>query len=150
MYPCKLEDGGISFHCAEQLYQYKKLIAHQDLEGANEILKTKDGFEAKIHAAYLKRFSQNWYGVRKQIMREVLEKKYSSCTKSRNTLAETRFSVLIGSTSNRYWGMGMDKNLCTPNLKPDDIPGENHLGKLLMELREKKTTTNGPSKFLFR
>ena len=69
-------------------------------------------------------------------MREVLVAKMNSNDEFRKQVLRTGDSILVeASSTDAYWGLCLSYSLTTTT-HPDFFPGENQLGKLLMELRD--------------
>ena len=68
-------------------------------------------------------------------MREVLNAKINSSEEFRKELIESADKLLVeASATDKSWGSGLTYNLTLTTL-PDQFPGKNMLGKLLVELR---------------
>lgn len=84
---------------------------------------------------------KNWHSVNKELMRELLTVK-SQCSKAfRDALLESGDSILAeASTNDLFWGTGLSPYM-TSVTKPEFWPGQNMLGAMLIELREKLLDT---------
>lgn len=120
-YPAKVRHGGINFPTVEHAYQAAKTIfAHERVQISN--LDTPAA--AKAAGRKLK-IRKDWDKIKLNIMRDLVEKKFSKHADLRAKLLKTGSAQLVeGNTwGDTYWGM------C-------DGKGENNLGKILMQIRE--------------
>ena len=91
----------------------------------------------KIIAASIKDSDpySEWNLKKVDIMREVLNAKINSSEEFRKELSESADKLLVeASATDTFWGSGLNYNL-TLTTQPDQFPGKNMLGKLLVELR---------------
>lgn len=121
MYPCTIRYKGILFSCAEAAYQYHKLIPCKETLGFWKL----DGKEAKQLGRKLK-MKPNWDNEKIKVMTEIVTEKFKQNANLMIKLLDTGDTHLEEGNQwgDTYWG--------TVNGK-----GENHLGKILMEIREK-------------
>ena len=100
------------------------------------------------HAGIVKRLSKEveesvrfeWESEHEGIMRELLVEKAKSCTPFRNCLLMNQDKVLAECTQNMRWGTGLSKWV-TENTKGNFWPGDNLLGKMLMDIAEEQLLT---------
>lgn len=111
MYPCKVGE----FLCAEAMYMSQKCP-----ERANEFIGL-NGFQAKKLAKTVK-LRADWNEVRINVMRTVLHAKFQGEMLERLKAIEGEI-VERNYWKDTFWGVCNGK-------------GENHLGKLLMEIRD--------------
>lgn len=124
-YPCDLRMNGILFFSAEQAYHWHKLADKQD---RLVLVSMRDPMQAK-------RFSRKceiipeWDEVRTAIMLSVLIAKFEQDQFLRLKLLETSPKILIEGNhwNDRFWGATFDGYSWV---------GENHLGRLLMNVRD--------------
>jgi ribA/ribD-fused uncharacterized protein len=121
-YPIQIK--GESWPTTEHYFQAMKFESEADQE---EIRKAKTPMEAASKGRDRKRkLKSNWKSIRVDVMREALLAKFSQSDELLSLLISTRDTQLIEHTENDfYWGDGGDGK------------GENMLGQLLMEVREK-------------
>lgn len=118
MFPCELVLNGRHFTCAEAAFQGCKDPARiAEFEGI-------DGYAARRLGKKV-RLADNWNVNRVKYMRIIVREKFRQNPKLMKKLLETGDMPLVEENSwgDRFWG--------TVN-----GAGENHLGKILMEIRE--------------
>ena len=81
-----------------------------------------------------------WESEHEGIMRALLVEKAKSCTPFRNCLLMNQDKVLAECTQNMRWGTGLSKWV-TENTKGNFWPGDNLLGKMLMDITEEQLLT---------
>lgn len=133
-YPCELDVFGKQFKSAEQAYQYSKAVHQGQLDIAKEILNCKDAYEAKAQARSLQ-YNKEWQEVKVQKMKEILSNKASQVPEFTNKLLDTKDDIIVESTTDRFWGSGLDK-MDTVYTKRRFWPGRNNLGSILEEIRQ--------------
>jgi hypothetical protein len=119
-WPCKVEFEGIIFPSVEHAYQAAKTL---DWEKRVEISLLSSPGEAKRAGKNLT-LRPDWEEIKIPIMRELLIKKFSD-RELLHRLRQTKSRELLEGNhwGDTFWG------ICRGQ-------GENHLGKLLMEIRE--------------
>lgn len=128
--------NGIEFACVEQLFHYIRL--NNEAERA-EYLQLTPNMGLKMKAkAFAKRGVEraDWREIAVDVMRFCLNHKYQSSAKFREALANSGNQYIIEDESNRKkwpdsWGAVLDT-------ATGEYYGKNIMGRLLMELREKK------------
>lgn len=146
-----LEDGGVSYQSSEHIFQSKKFVYPGALPLSKEYGKTvvaraASPFEAKVLGgmqpagrgralhlnSIMKRYKAdgvklrpNWDSIRLDVMRETLMIKFTQDLVCRQVLLSTRGCHLEeDSPYDKFWGTGGNGS------------GSNHLGKLLVAIRE--------------
>ncbi|MEM7281329.1 MAG: NADAR domain-containing protein [Pseudomonadota bacterium] len=127
---------------SDHFYLYQKLVAHGKRNAAFEILHKKSPKAAKALAkrALHSCNTSAWYesGAAVSAMRDALMSKFSNNEKARETLLNTAPRIIAECCGPRdlFWGNGID---LTPKIIPPpyEWPGKNMLGKCLMEIRDK-------------
>jgi ribA/ribD-fused uncharacterized protein len=119
MYPCDCTFNGIKFTCSESLFQALKCIKVSDMKKFEGL----DGRSAKKLGREIK-LRDDWNTYRLKAMRLALEVKFGRNPELRTLLKNTAPLELVEDNTwgDKFWG------------RSSGI-GENHLGKLLMELR---------------
>lgn len=125
-HPCRVVHGELLFRCAESAFQ-----AAKSTDPKERIL------ISNMEARESKRFGGNiamrpdWDKIKLGVMRDILFSKFQINGDLWDKLAATGDAVLIeGNTwHDQFWGN------CTCD-KCKDTPGENHLGRILMEIRD--------------
>lgn len=128
--------NGIEFACVEQLFHYIRL---NNEEERTEYLKLIPNLGLKMKAkAFEKRGIEraDWKGIAVDVMRFCLNHKYQSSEEFRRALADSGSKYIVEDESNRKkkpdsWGAVLDS-------ATNEYYGENIMGRLLMELREKR------------
>ena len=120
-YPQPFVIGGVMTPTSEHMYQAMKA---QNIKDFDFILIAQSPGEAKRRGKMIK-VRSDWPDVKIKIMRELLERKFEN-KELRAKLIETYPHELVehNTWGDRFWG------------KMDGI-GENHLGKILMDIRSK-------------
>jgi hypothetical protein len=130
-------EDGITFNCAEQLYQYKKCAYFDDKNTAELILAPTEPSKQKNLAKNIQQFDEdNWNKVASEAMHGVLIHKYKQNSDLRHFLLATGDKTIVeASPHDKIWGSGLSlsNRYC---LDPDKQPGDNLMGQLLMSVRE--------------
>lgn len=121
-YPIILEIDGKKYRSSEHYYQACKALNMDEHEKIRNTLTPND---SKKMARTIKSFDPNWDTNRLTVMRKVLEVKFAIPEMREALLATDGFELIEGN----YWGDDF-WGVCTSE-------GQNNLGKILMELREK-------------
>jgi len=134
-------DGQV-FTNSEQIYMYIKAKFFNDQETAVKIV--KEGIEPRIArnlGQLVKHYSdEEWFKVRKGMMYKAVLLKFRSNDEIKNKLLSTGNKILVeASPIDKWWGVMLseddDKILDEKNWK-----GQNLLGQVLMEVRDKLRT----------
>lgn len=121
-YPITLKVDGKIYHSSEHYYQACKAL---NVDEHEMIRNTETPAATKKVARKITSFDPNWDTNRLDVMRKVLEVKFSIPELREALLATDGFELIEGNWwGDDFWGV------C-------DGQGENHLGKMLMEIREK-------------
>lgn len=126
MYPCKITYSGHTFKSSESAFQ-----AQKDLSRVAEF-EPLEGRESKRLGRKVK-MRPDWESVKLDIMKEILKVKFSDPDLAKKLIAVKEPIVEENTWHDTFWGV------C-------DGKGQNHLGKLLTEIREelmKEGTNNG-------
>ena len=118
-FPCPVEFEGLTFGNTEAVFQAAKTLDMEEREkfvGLSPLIAKRKGRRVKLRS--------DWEAVKIEVMREVLRCKFSQNPELKAKLIATGDAELIESNNwnDRIWGVCNGK-------------GQNHLGKLLMELR---------------
>ena len=136
-HPAPFEVDSVKFNCNEQFYHYSKAVHFNDMSTADKILKEKVPGKQKSLGEQVKGFSNvEWEPISTDIMLKGLVCKFSQNTELLRSLVLTGNKLLAeASVKDLFWGTGV--SLTSPNcLNPETYTGTNHLGKLLMSVRE--------------
>lgn len=128
--------NGVEFACVEQLFHYIRLNNEQDRA---EYLKLTPNMGLKMKAkAFAKRGVErsDWREIAVDVMRFCLNHKYANSEAFRKELECSNGKYIVEDESNRKkrpdsWGAVLDT-------ATGEYYGKNIMGRLLMELREKK------------
>ncbi len=129
------------YKSTEHAYQVEKAKQCGRPDLVDEIQTAKNPFQAKQTARQIGADSQ-WEKQEKNIktMKDILHAKCVSVPSVKNELMQTGDNILAEAVPfSNFWGTGLDKN-ATSKTKQNAWPGENKMGKLLMELRNEFRT----------
>lgn len=131
MYECPVMYKKIQFRSAEAAYQCAKAFFCDDseplrFEDMTALEAQRSGKRIVVNSA--------WNNSRVKVMEEILQSKFSN-PEMLDALRSTGDAVLIEWTPNKFWGSGL--RIDTDPRVQSDIPGENYLGRLLMDVRRK-------------
>ena len=117
------------FHSPEGAHQYRHAVFENDFEKAEEILLSKDSWEAmKIGDKITK--GEGWYNIKESTMSEIISVKYETCKAYREALKATGTATIMENTTHTFWGKGTLTQ-----------PGLNKLGQIHMKMRKKAVTS---------
>lgn len=121
MYPCPVKYQGVEYSCSEIAFQAQKCADDTERQ---KLIAIGDPFEVK-KAAYKVKKRDDWQEVKVGIMREIVFAKFTQNPDLAEKLLATGDELLAeeNNWNDRFWGVV-------------DGEGENHLGKILMEVRE--------------
>ena len=119
-YSCPVEYDGLTYQNTEAAFQAAKCVDRNERE---KFVSLSPGQAKKLGRKVDLR--EDWETVKIDVMRDVLKSKFSLNSELREKLIATGDVELIEGNhwNDRFWGVCRGK-------------GQNHLGKLLMELRE--------------
>ena len=128
--------NGVDFVCVEQMFHYIRLNNETE---RTEYLKVSPGMTLKMKAkAFAKRGVErsDWREIAVDVMRFCLNHKYANSEAFRKELECSKGKYIVEDESNRKkrpdsWGAVLDT-------ATGEYYGKNIMGRLLMELREKK------------
>ncbi len=132
------EHDGEIFENSEQAFIWEKALCFKDYEIANKILLINDPKLVKALGRKVKNFDDNiWLKKRYQVMLDVCYAKFQQNPELKKILLSTGNKIIVeASLYDKIWGVGLhwkdDAILDKSNWK-----GENLLGKILMEVRNK-------------
>jgi ribA/ribD-fused uncharacterized protein len=136
--PAEFKHKGNHFYNSEQAFMWEKADFFGDKEIADKILKTSNPKEAKDLGRMVKGYSDaEWSKVRYKKMLEACLSKFSQNPDRLETLLSTGDRTLVeGSPYDKVWGVGW--HWADPEiLFEENWKGQNLLGKVLMEVRDK-------------
>lgn len=126
-YPCMVEFNGIKYKNSEAAWQSQKTIIKKE----RLIFTDMDGFQARKTGRNIT-LRKDWEDVKFNLMIEILKSKFVKNPKLGKILKSTGNNIIIEDTTGRHDNLWGDC-LCP---KCINIPGENLLGKALMEVRK--------------
>jgi ribA/ribD-fused uncharacterized protein len=137
-----MQIGGITFPTVEHYYQWSKAKQFGDEEIAAKILKTPSAKSVKALGEKVKGYDEEaWKGKRQQVMLTGLDAKFSQHPDLLKKLDSTGTKTIAeANPRDKYWSIGTSAE--TSKAKdPAKWPGENMMGKLLEDVRERMGTT---------
>ncbi len=125
------------YFCVEQYMMAQKAKLFRDADNYTAILRADTPAECKELGRKVRPFdSAVWKKARYEIVKTASRAKYEQNPKLRQKLLATGESLLAeASPYDQIWGIGMDAKEAT-SVSSKQWPGQNLLGKILMELRE--------------
>lgn len=137
-FPCELTLFNQTFNCSEQAYQYMKCITCKKEETAHKIMLLSSPRDIKQKGDKTDS-NPNWESIKLEKMEEIVTQKFLQNPDLREKLCDTGNYPLYEATSNLYWGCGLRLNsrLWTSGM----IPGKNHMGVILANVRDKMRDT---------
>ena len=134
---CYIKYKGHLFATTEQAFMWEKAIFFNDHESASKILKEENPAKAKKLGREVKNFDDSkWSEVCYEIMYKINYEKYSQNTRLKNILLNTGDKQLIeANPRDLRWSCGREANDSKIE-NEKDWPGENLLGKVLMQVRQ--------------
>lgn len=136
-YKCNFEYAGIKYTSTEQYMMYQKAIIFHDSNIANKILVESDlDIIKKLGRSVSNYDDAIWSSVRGQILRRGIRAKFIQNEDLLEILLGTRDNILAElAPYDKVWGVGLkdtDSNL----FNMSKWPGQNLLGKTLMQVRD--------------
>jgi ribA/ribD-fused uncharacterized protein len=137
-YECKIQWKGFTFKCSEAIYVFEK-YSECELPGQGIRVVRMNGPAAKRFSGVLNRQmtesqKQRWDKVKVSVMKKILQRKFEQNPDLKERLVSTGNRPLVESTPDKFWGAGLAEKTLRCHL-PNDYPGTNHLGRLLVDLR---------------
>ncbi len=130
---CEWGDDGTVYNSSEQEFQHEKVVAHDKLEEACELLEMSNTFQIKAKACELvPEAMTEWVDKEDGVLYEACYNKFAACSHTQEALLNSR-SELVEETLDLKWGSRMDPQH-TLDCLPDYWPGQNKMGKILKEI----------------
>lgn len=129
---------GIKFLSMEQYMMYEKALLFQDQEAAAKILQTDNVAEIKALGRTVQHFDDKiWIKIREEIVYKGVREKFRQNPALAEKLEKTGKEIIAEcAVKDRIWGIGLSMNdenrYCIERWR-----GQNLLGKILMQVREK-------------
>ena len=137
-YLSRFTADGIEFSSMEQYMMYNKAIVFNDINVANQILKTTDVAVIKQFGRMVANYDDNyWNGIRQIVVYDGLIQKFSQNSELKRMLADTGNSILAEcAVRDRIWGIGLSME-DADRFDRTKWKGQNLLGYALMQVRNK-------------
>lgn len=137
-YLSRFTADGIEFSSMEQYMMYNKAIVFNDINVANQILKTTDVAVIKQFGRTVANYDDNyWNGIRQIVVYDGLIQKFSQNSELNRMLADTGNSILAEcAVRDRIWGIGLSME-DADRFDRTKWKGQNLLGYALMQVRNK-------------
>ena len=134
-YMCNFRLFDLDFKSSEHCYQYCKLKYIGQEEHAHDVLHCDTPRQAKNIAAKIPdHMLIQWHEQKLEIMYRILVAKAHGCDKFRQALISSGNKILVEGSMDAFWGIGMP-GFHAKNTHPEYLCGNNHLGKILMDIR---------------
>jgi len=136
--PGRVKNHNETFQYSEQYFMYLKALVFHQPETADYILahpelKPNDFKKIGRQLPNYDKYGETWESYKDKIMYKALYYKFQN-PKLKQMLLQTGTAYLVeASPYDKYWGAGI---MASQISQPDDFPGENKLGHLLMALRQ--------------
>ncbi len=139
MYPCIVPYKGKNFSSSEHAYQWEKALGVGQKEKAQDILEAPDGYAAKkISKTLDPNAVYNWrtrYGV--ATMKKIAQAKFDNVEEFRKEMIDSKGMYIIEALcDDTFWAVGFLREIGA-FCKPQYWPGQNVMGRILMEVRDK-------------
>lgn len=128
---------GVKYASAEHAYQWLFCVEMNEPELAERVYQAASAADAKSTAKQMptNKIYTEWSKNKLSMMKKVLKAKAESNKEFVTYLLNTGDKYLVEATKDTFYGSGLSPYL-SRTTDPSHYPGSNHLGKLLMELRE--------------
>ena len=140
-----LVSNNTMFFSASQMYEYRKVIFHNNVEIAIEILNSNNLFQVKKHVKNFN-ISCEWYENAYQEMKQIYELKFNTCSKVKLALLQTQGkSIVECSKFDSFWANGYSERV-TEVFNSNEYIGRNYSGSIWQEIRATITCDCGEKK----
>ena len=128
---------GVNYCCGEQYYQASKATHFKDHEAWKKIMGTRKPREMKQIGYEIKGYDhEEWKKIAPGIAYEGIEQRFQQNKSALELLLKTNCAIIAEATEHdRFWATGIDIN-DEAVLNPMNWTGQNHMGKMLMQLRD--------------
>jgi ribA/ribD-fused uncharacterized protein len=137
-YPCQFTIDGQQYNCSEQYFmkQKQEYFDPTNIELANKIMLETGPKKIKLYGRQVKNYDEKkWNLVRYGIMKRGLWYKFQQPELKEKILATGNKILAEASPFDKIWGIGITKENAV-KINSKDWPGQNLLGKALMEVRD--------------
>lgn len=137
LYQCDFEIDGFQYFCVEQYMMAQKAKLFHDTKNYTKIIRADTPKECKSLGRQVTPFDgDQWDAVKYEIVKTGNRAKYEQNPGLRLLLLATGDSIVAeASPHDKVWGIELDAQTAVQT-DPASWPGENLLGRILMELRE--------------
>ena len=136
-YPCQFTVDGLQYNCSEQYFmkQKQEYFDPTNTELGNKIMLETGPKKIKLYGRQVKNYDENkWNLVRYKIMKRGLWYKFQQPELKEKLLATNNKILAEASPFDKIWGIGLNAENAS-KINPKIWPGQNLLGKALMEVR---------------
>ena len=125
-----------AYFCVEQYMMAQKARLFHDAARYTAILRAGDPRECKDLGKQVRPFdSRKWDDVKYEVVKTGNRAKFDQNPELKKDLLDTGDAILAeASPKDRIWGIGLDAETAA-GMAPEEWPGQNLLGRILMELR---------------
>jgi ribA/ribD-fused uncharacterized protein len=139
-FPCHFTDDetGTSYKLAEQWMMSHKALLFGDSKTNDSIMAASDPVTVKSLGRKVKNFDEDeWNKIKYETVVKGNFLKFSQNPDLLERLRQTGSKTIVGASKNdSIWGIGLEAKDAI-KMNPADWPGQNLLGKALMEVRER-------------
>ena len=136
MAQAKFTYEGKEFENAESAYQFKRAENAGKVDVALEIIKKQDDPYLTKRLCRNIKDSEEWRQKKEKTMCSIIEAKFSQNEKCKKELLDTGNARLYEGTSDKFWGCSIPIAKYK-SLDPNNVPGKNKLGQILVDTRKK-------------
>ena len=134
-FPVEIKYRDNNYNCVEQGYQHTKAEQAGNEVVARAIMKCKIPRIMKDWGEKIPE-SPEWNRRKGPLMRELISLKVKACEDARKVLETSGDTILAEAVIDPYWATGLNINE-TQRVHPEEWPGQNIMGQIWMEEREK-------------
>lgn len=138
-FPVTIEMNGRHYNSSEQLFFLYEMALTEDTNGFAHIYNTTDPGQIKQYSekrikTRSQELQEKWNEVKITMMENALACKFKN-PRMKSYLLSTAPANLVESSADKFWGSGI--TLTNSDPVNEDFEGENHLGRLLVNIRSK-------------
>ncbi len=137
-YRCDFMHGNIPVKSTEHAWFHDKAVMNGQTDLADKILEAETAKEAKALGNMIP-CVEEWDKEHVNLMETINTEKFEQVEKCQKRLLSTEGMTLaeaVPTERDRFWSTGIDKQ-ATQNTNPSHWPGDNGMGKVLMNVRDK-------------
>lgn len=127
---------GVKFSCREQWMMLHKALLFKDYDNVDNIMQTNVPSKIKSFGRKVKNYNDvEWNQVCYDVVVNGNYLQFSQNQKMKELLLSTQDKLIVeASPTDKKWRIGIDKKMIK-HYNPDNFPGQNLLGKAIMEVR---------------